>query len=131
MQSSVHVRFLLFHVQVPVMHSWLHGNKTAYKWNSNSIMYLAITARNPNDTMRLLIALLTLTLGVLSSAVAAKKAPIKYIDDFNFRSTTSNQLNCPAAHESTFTGPLGGRWGILCGWYDQTFCNIVNECLNY
>jgi hypothetical protein len=67
--------------------------------------------------MHVFTTLLTIIVSLLATMTAAKgKSPPQSIDHFQFRPGGSNQLDCPAAHQSTFTGPMGGKWGILCGW---------------
>lgn len=66
--------------------------------------------------MKTLTSLATFFLALFTTLTLAKPAQVKYIQDFHFAPTTSNQLDCPAAGQTTFTGPLGGQWGILCAW---------------
>lgn len=52
----------------------------------------------------------TLTaLTALLGAAAALNAPTQY-------KIAGNRLDCPAAGQTLFEGPYGGKWGILCGW---------------
>lgn len=58
--------------------------------------------------------LLCLLLGLVAAnpVVETRDAPgpyKKYVPKDNI-------LDCPAAGGSKYTGPRGGKWGILCGW---------------
>jgi len=48
-----------------------------------------------------------------TTAVTALNAPAQY-------KFAHNRLDCPAAHQTKFHGPHGGKWGVLCGWDTQS-----------
>jgi hypothetical protein len=78
----------------------------------------------------------TLLLTLFAILTLTTATPLRHKPDFNFKDGTpslhpisnshtptnsdsslgNNRLDCPAAGGTKFTGPAGGKWGILCGW---------------